>query len=178
MRFVRSRARRSEGQSLVEFSLVITPLLLILLGIIQMGFVFNAQVTITNAAREGARAATIYVYSSSLTKGSNDAARNAAALDALTTAFGTLSRAAPQFTTGSSWTVSGTDPNLTYTNGDVVVSYSVPSGVTDSEPRTGERVTVRVAYHQDLFIPMIASLLPKDAGGRLAQTATITMVIN
>ena len=74
------RVRRGEpgqrGQSLVEFALVLTPLLLILLGIIQFGFVFNTYVTLTNAAREAAREGTIYVYDRTLTKGQNDAARN------------------------------------------------------------------------------------------------------
>ena len=38
------------------------PLFIILLGIIQFGFIFNAYVTITNATREGARLGTVYVY--------------------------------------------------------------------------------------------------------------------
>ena len=41
---------RTRGQSLVEFALVLMPLFVILLGIIQFGFIFNAYVTITNAA--------------------------------------------------------------------------------------------------------------------------------
>ncbi len=48
--------RRSEaGQSLVEFALVLPVLLLILLGIIQFGAVFNSLITLNAAAREGAR---------------------------------------------------------------------------------------------------------------------------
>ena len=37
----RARRRDEDGQSLVEFSLILTPLLFLLLGIIQFGFVFN-----------------------------------------------------------------------------------------------------------------------------------------
>ena len=85
-----------------------------------------------------------------------------------------LSTAAPQFTTGSIWTQSG----LTFTNGDLTVTYAIPSGVTDSDPRTGERITVSAVYHQDLVIPLIANLLPRDAGGRLPRTGAVTMVIN
>src|SRR5450759_2456703 len=96
MRFLyRRRSPRvdtvSRGQSLVEFALVLPLLLLILLGIIQFGFIFNTQVTITNAAREGARAATIYPYSlagsqsgppacNTTTKATNDGCRNDYAL--------------------------------------------------------------------------------------------------
>jgi Flp pilus assembly protein TadG len=47
--------RGEEGQSLVEFALVLPLLLLLLLGIIQFGAVFNALITINAAAREGAR---------------------------------------------------------------------------------------------------------------------------
>ncbi|HEX9045069.1 MAG TPA: TadE family protein [Candidatus Limnocylindrales bacterium] len=188
---LRGRTGRGEaGQGLVEFSFVLMPLLVILGGIIQMGFVFNTQVTITNAAREGARAATIYPYTltgspptpptcgPTTTRAGNDLCRNANALYWAQQAFGTLSQTAPQFTTGASWTATGTDPNLTYTNGDIVVTYALPSGVTDSDPRSGEQVTVQITYHQDLFIPFIAQLLPHDANGRLAQVATVTMVIN
>lgn len=153
--------------------------MVILLGIIQFGLIFNTQVTITNAAREGARSATIYAYSTATgTKTQNDVARNNAALTALQASLGTLSTSAPQFTVGSTWTSSGTAPNLVYTNGDVVVSYIDPIGVTDSDPRTGEQVTVQVTYHQPLFIPLISALLPKDPNGALAQGATVTMVIN
>ena len=56
------RRRSERGQSLVEFALVLMPLFVILLAIIQFGFIFNAYVTITNATREGARNGTVYVY--------------------------------------------------------------------------------------------------------------------
>lgn len=189
----------ARGQSLVEFSLVLIPLLLILLGIIQMGLVFNAQVTLTNAAREGARAATIYSYSlagaqpgppacTTTTRTTNDACRNAHALYFAQQAFGSLSRTSPQFVTTGTWTRSGFDPMMTctsgstcataYTDGDVVVTYTVPANVQDSDPRTGERVTIQITYHQDLFIPLISAFLPRDSNGRLAQGATVTMVIN
>jgi Flp pilus assembly protein TadG len=171
---------RARGQSLVEFALVLMPLLLILLGIIQFGFIFNAQVTITNAAREGARTATVYVYHSNLAnKTENDKARNDAALASVTASLGILSTSAPQFsTTSGSWTATGSAPNLTYTSGDVVVAYSLPAGVQDSDSRCGEQIKVTITYHQDLIIPLIANLLPQDANHRLAQSATVTMVIN
>lgn len=44
-----------KGQSLVEFALVLPVLMLILLGIIEFGWLFNAKITLTSAAREGAR---------------------------------------------------------------------------------------------------------------------------
>ena len=47
------------GQTLVEFALILPILLLLVMGIIQFGIIFSAQIGITNAAREGARAAAV-----------------------------------------------------------------------------------------------------------------------
>lgn len=168
------RRSRERGQSLVEFALVLTPLFLILLGIIQFGFIFNAYITVTNATREAAREATIYVYDRSLTAGQNDAARNARVLTTFQGSVNLLSPNAPYFTTTGTWTQSGD----TFTNGDLTVAYVLPGGVTDSDPRTGQRVTVQARYHQDLMIPFISALLPRDANGRMVLTGEVTMVIN
>jgi Flp pilus assembly protein TadG len=171
----RDRERgRSRGQSLVEFSLVLVPLLLLILGVVQFGLIFNSYVTITNAAREGARSGTIYVYDRTLTKAQNDAARNAAIRASVLSSMNLLSKTAPNFSGGVTWTQSGT----TYTNGDLVVTYTLPGGVVESDPRTGQTITVRLTYHQDLIIPMISALLPQDAGGRLALAGEVTMVVN
>nr|MDP9490831.1 pilus assembly protein [Actinomycetota bacterium] len=91
MRLVR-RSRRpttpdgapaERGQSLVEFALVMMPLFIILLAIVQFGFIFNSYVTITNASREGARLGTVYVYNAGLSKAQNDLARNNAIKDSV-----------------------------------------------------------------------------------------------
>lgn len=166
--------RAASGQSLVEFALVLMPLFLILLGIIQFGFIFNAYVTITNSAREGARTGTVYIYDSSLSKAQNDLARNNAVKVALLASMNLLNKTSPNFSTGTTWTQAG----LVFTNGDLVVTYVVPTGVTDTDSRVGQQVTVRSTYHQDLIIPLIAQLLPRDANGRLGLTGEVTMVIN
>jgi Flp pilus assembly protein TadG len=171
---VRRRRSGEEGQSLVEFALVLTPLFLILLGIIQFGFIFNAYITITNATREAAREATIYVYDRSLAASQNDAARNGLILSTFKGSVNLLSPTAPHFTTTGTWTQSGE----TFTNGDMTVTYALPADVADSDPRTGQSVTVQARYHQDLMIPFIAALLPRDANGRMILTGEVTMVIN
>jgi hypothetical protein len=54
------RGRRGDqGAAAVEFALVLPVLLLIIFGIIDFGRMLNAQITLTEAAREGARAAAI-----------------------------------------------------------------------------------------------------------------------
>ena len=57
------RLRRSEsGAELVEFALTLPLLLLIVLGMIEFGFVFQQYEVVTNAAREGARIAVLPTY--------------------------------------------------------------------------------------------------------------------
>jgi len=43
------------GAAMVEFAIISIPLLILVMGIIQFGFLFNAQISIQSAAREGAR---------------------------------------------------------------------------------------------------------------------------
>jgi hypothetical protein len=55
-----SRARRRDrGAAAVEFALVLPVLLLIIFGIIDFGRMLTAKITLTEAAREGARAAAL-----------------------------------------------------------------------------------------------------------------------
>ena len=46
---------RERGQSLVEFSMVVTVFMLLLLGMLEFGFVFDQHLTLEYATREGAR---------------------------------------------------------------------------------------------------------------------------
>jgi Flp pilus assembly pilin Flp len=58
-RFVRAQS----GAEVIEFALTLPLMLLVVLGIIEFGFVFQQYEVITNAAREGARIATLPTYS-------------------------------------------------------------------------------------------------------------------
>ena len=56
LRRITKRTGKGEGgQSLVEFTLVLPIFLLVLFAIIDFGMAFNAWITVTNSAREGAR---------------------------------------------------------------------------------------------------------------------------
>lgn len=58
------RASKGErGSQLIEFALVFPMLLLVMLGIIDFGFLFQRYEVLTNAAREGARVAVLPGYS-------------------------------------------------------------------------------------------------------------------
>jgi Flp pilus assembly protein TadG len=49
------------GQDLAEFAIVLPLLFLVVFGVLDLGRVFHAAITITNAAREGARYAMAYL---------------------------------------------------------------------------------------------------------------------
>ena len=51
--------RGQDGQATVEFALVLPLLGLVLLAVVQIGVVVDAQIRTTHAAREGARAAAV-----------------------------------------------------------------------------------------------------------------------
>jgi Flp pilus assembly protein TadG len=56
LKLIRARRRNGEkGQALVEFTLLIPIFLLLLFAIIDFGMGFYSWITVTNAAREGAR---------------------------------------------------------------------------------------------------------------------------
>lgn len=51
----RTARRPSHGQGLVEFALLLPLLILVVIGTVDLGRLFDAYVVMTNAAREGAR---------------------------------------------------------------------------------------------------------------------------
>ena len=53
----RRRRRSDSGAELIELAIVLPILLIVVAGIVDFGRAFYYQVTLTNAAREGARAA-------------------------------------------------------------------------------------------------------------------------
>jgi Flp pilus assembly protein TadG len=55
--------RRDGGAELVEFALILPVLVVILVGIAEFGMLFQRQLTVTGAAREGARMAALPLYS-------------------------------------------------------------------------------------------------------------------
>jgi Flp pilus assembly protein TadG len=56
---VRRRDRRTRGQSMVEFTLILPVLMLIIFGIYQFGQTYSDYIQVTNAARTGGRKALV-----------------------------------------------------------------------------------------------------------------------
>lgn len=51
--------KKEDGQAMVELALILPVLLLLLLGIIEFGRIFNTYLTVSHASREGARVAAL-----------------------------------------------------------------------------------------------------------------------
>jgi Flp pilus assembly protein TadG len=62
-RMLKRFGRNEAGAELIEFGLTLPLLLLVVLGIIEFGFLFREYEIVTNAAREGARIASLQTYS-------------------------------------------------------------------------------------------------------------------
>jgi Flp pilus assembly protein TadG len=191
-RLRRAPGRSPRGQAMIEFAAVLVPVLLIVVAVVQFGLLFGANVTLTNAVREGARASTIYLYDNTHTKAWNDAHRCGAAAEAATQAFGFLSTSSPQFTIGLP---SGACPTPTgdgQTNGDLTITYcdhvstpdapcpdpTDPDTVCVPDTREGCLVVLTLVYRSDIVVPLIGALLNTDANGRFVQTVSATMVVN
>jgi Flp pilus assembly protein TadG len=71
--------RNERGQTAVEFALVAPILIVLLLGIIQLGVAFHDYVTLTDAARAGARKAIVARFSGGSLSDAQQAVRDSAA---------------------------------------------------------------------------------------------------
>ena len=186
---------RERGQAMVEFAAVLMPILLIVVGIVQFGLIFGANVTLTNAVREATRAATISRYDIAVSRTINDLDRCTRAVDAARQSFGILSATAPHFSvsrpcpSGSASDLNGDGLHDRWVNGDMTMtlcsSMSTPSSpcptsgtyCTTDDP-VGCLVQVSMTYRSDIVVPLIGNLLARDGGGRFVQSATATMVVN
>jgi Flp pilus assembly protein TadG len=76
------RFRSEAGAELIEFGLTLPLLLLVVLGIVEFGFLFREYEIVTNAAREGARIAVLPAYSTTDAQERVDSYLTASGLDA------------------------------------------------------------------------------------------------
>lgn len=183
------------GQAMVEFAAVLLPILLIVVGIIQFGLIFGANVTLTNAAREAARAATIQPIDLNATRAANDLSRCTAAINAARQSFGIMTAAAPNFSStspcpaGSASDLNGDGLHDRWVSGDMTMTIcSSMASATAPCPTTGTYcattdpaeclVQVRLTYRSEIIVPFIGDILATDGGGRFVQHAAATMVIN
>jgi len=123
------RNRRSRGQAMVEFTLILPLLLLLILGIYQFGQTYADYIQVTNAARDGGRKALVSRSDASGVADVVTAAKNATWwLDKNQTTV-TVSPGQP-WTTGQTVTVTVTYPYSINLLGFVVASGTLKSATT------------------------------------------------
>lgn len=133
-----------EGQSVVEMALMLPVLVILLMGIIMSGFTFYGFIQVSNAAREGARAGSLYRFTqaeSGLTL--NQTVKRAIYYSGggtTTTALGHLDPTSPSFDVNS-------DVNVVLTDLD-----------SDGVASTGDQLVVSVTYRYTL--PIVSDVLP------------------
>jgi Flp pilus assembly pilin Flp len=71
--------RDEQGQTMVEFALVVPIICLVLFGVLQFGMLYNDYVTVTDASRVGARKAAVSRLAANPAGAAEAAARSSAA---------------------------------------------------------------------------------------------------
>ena len=66
--------KREDGQSLVEFALVLPIFFLVLFAIVDFGMAFHAWITVTNSAREGGRLGSVHASAAAIEQRVRDTA--------------------------------------------------------------------------------------------------------
>jgi Flp pilus assembly protein TadG len=131
MNFIRRTVKNAEperGQTVTEFALVLPILVMLLFAIVQLGIAFNHYVTITDAARAGARKAVVS------RQASNPSSVTVAAVRASAT---NLTQSKLGVTVSSTWqqgqdvTVTATYPYQLSIFGVVVKSGTLSSATTE-----------------------------------------------
>lgn len=145
--------REERGAALVEFALALPLLLVVLAGIVDFGMTFQRYELLANAAREGARMATLPGYD----QNSVDARVRAYVANGLGTTTATLGAVMPA--------------------GSVVLTNPVlPVPVAGGGTKDMQMANVTVFYqHQFLLLGPVLSLINKSWGGSITLTAQSQM---
>jgi len=116
-----------DGQTMVEFALVLPILLIILLGIVQYGIAFKNSLALTDAVRAGARKAAVSRSLNNCDTGAAQQAVRDSAVDLTTSDVQPTVTFAPGCEAGASVTVSATYPYSIDILGFVVTSGTLHS---------------------------------------------------
>lgn len=148
------RTRTERGAALVEFALCLPLLLVVIAGIVDFGFAFQRYEVLTNAAREGARLATLQQYT-----GNDSLIRDrvrAYVSQGLSMPIGDVITALP-------------DAQIVITAPDL----SITSGATTYDIQT---TMVTVTYnHNFLLLQPVLGLINKNWGDSITLTARSQM---
>lgn len=141
------------GQAIIEFVIILPLFLVLAAGAWEYGRILDAQVTLTNAAREGARFAAVHTLDTNLT--SEVVARVTADLQS---GYGS------RMGTGAS--CSGGD--VCFAASDITVTYTPAQG-------PGSTVSVQASVHVTIFASFVPGL--GDPSGKYTISALESMVL-
>jgi Flp pilus assembly protein TadG len=125
-----NRLRSERGQTAVEFALVTPIILVLLLGVIQVGMAFHDYISLTDAARAGARKAVVERFTGETNAQLQQHVRDAAGDLDQSKLNVTVNIPTPD-TSGSNVTVTATYPYSIDLLGFVVASGSLTSTMND-----------------------------------------------
>jgi Flp pilus assembly protein TadG len=142
---------------MVEFALILIPIMLLLLGAIQFGVIWAAQVGVTNAVRDAARAAS-GVQPKFDTSGTVNSTSEGTYADSINSAVLTpgLQKNVPFFASSS---VTGQ-----------TICYST---FTDEAGAAALRATATVTYGHAIFVPLLSTIL----GPSIVTTTTLSIPV-
>jgi Flp pilus assembly protein TadG len=148
---------RSRGQALVEFAIIIPVFLLLLFGLLDFGRVIYAQQTITQDAREGARAGEVAALDTTVDNTSYAKIRTAALAMAPGVAL----------TSANITGLAGACPSPLPADSVSGATCFFPDGVTCTDATNPPRVVVKIRIAVPLLTPILSNLV----GGTITPTA-------
>jgi Flp pilus assembly protein TadG len=148
IRHWRGGRNRSRGQALVEFAIIVPIFMLLLFALLDFGRVIYAQQTITQDAREGARAGLVAALDSPVTTSSYQKIRDAAL------------KMAPGVSLANA-NITGSTGQCTATVADSVSSGTCffPDGVTCTDSTNPPRVVVKISVTVPLLTPILSNIV-------------------
>jgi Flp pilus assembly protein TadG len=152
-----ARRDRTRGQALVEFAVIIPVFMLLLFGLLDFGRVIFAQQTITQDAREGARAGLVAALDTTVNNSSYAKIRTAALAMAPGVAL----------TSANITGLAGACPSPLPADSVSGATCFFPDGVTCTDSTNPPRVVVKISIAVPLLTPIISNLV----GGTITPTA-------
>jgi Flp pilus assembly protein TadG len=138
-------AKRADGQSMVEFALIVPLLLMLIFGVIELGIMFSVYVGLTNSAREAAREGAIYLYTgTSLTWNTGNINSNNAIVD--TERLKALSQVITSTMNPLVDPVAALTRTVTYTPSTSLAEY-----------RAGDTINVQLEHDHPLFFGLFGT---------------------
>jgi Flp pilus assembly protein TadG len=142
---------------MVEFALVLIPMMVLLLGAIQFGVIWAAQVGVTNAVRDAARAAS----------GVQPKANLAGTVD-------TTTEQSYANSINTTVLIPGLQKNVPFFAASSVTSKAICySTITDAANASALRATVSVTYAHAIFMPLLSTIL----GSSINTTTTLSIPV-